>query len=204
MTNRAPTAVLFDADGVLQYPPTEWHELVAGARDGFFPRLLEIESDFLVGTRGADEWPRALDAFLASEGTGMTSEAFLHGWLAFRPDPAALQVVRDVRAAGIRTCLATNQQEYRARMMHEGRFYDDVMDDQFFSYLVGARKPQPEYFHAILEATGLVAGEVLFIDDVAANVEAARAVGLRGRHKPEHQGPDVLRATLVEEGALSA
>lgn len=198
-----PAAVAFDADGVLQYPPAAWRELMADAAPGFLSRLLDVEADFLVGTRSAQEWPDVLDGLLAGEGQ-ITRERFLDAWLAFRPDPAALAVVEQVRAGGIRTALATNQQEYRARMMHEGRFYDDVMDEQVFSYQIGARKPHPAYFEALLDGLGLDAGQVLFLDDVEENVEAARALGLRARHKPDTEGPDALRAILVEEGALPA
>lgn len=197
-----PTAVLFDADGVLQYAPPAWRDLVARARPGFFDRLLVRERPFLDGRER--DWLPALDGFLADEGGAISRDDFLDAWMAFRPDPAALAVVGEVRAAGVRTVLATNQQAHRAAMMHDLRFYDDVMDDQFFSYLMGALKPDAAYFRAILDATGLPAGDVLFIDDVEANVEGARALGIRARHKPEHDGPDALRAILVEEGVLPA
>lgn len=197
-----PAAVLFDADGVLQYAPAAWTDLRARTRPGFVDRLLGHEQPFLVGEQ--TDWVPTLERFLADEGGDITRDDFLDAWMAFRPDPAALAVVAQVRAAGVRTYLATNQQAHRAAMMHDGRFYDDVMDDQFFSYRMGACKPDPAYFRAILDATGLAAGDVLFIDDVEANVEGARAVGLRARHKPEHDGADALRAILVEEGALPA
>ena len=47
-----------------------------------------------------------------------------------------------------------------------------------FSCEVGFVKPQEEIYHALVEASGCEAGHLLFIDDRAGNVEAARRAGL--------------------------
>jgi putative hydrolase of the HAD superfamily len=39
-------------------------------------------------------------------------------------------------------------------------------------------KPAPEAFHVALDGLALPANEVLFLDDGAANVQAARALGI--------------------------
>jgi HAD superfamily hydrolase (TIGR01509 family) len=46
------------------------------------------------------------------------------------------------------------------------------------SYDVGARKPAPLYFERALQRAGLAPHELLFVDDVAENVAAARALGI--------------------------
>lgn len=52
--------------------------------------------------------------------------------------------------------------------------------DRFFtSFELHERKPDAEFFLKIFAETGLHAGEVLFVDDTAENVEAARRVGIR-------------------------
>lgn len=46
------------------------------------------------------------------------------------------------------------------------------------SYEVGARKPAADYFQRVLARTGLAPHELLFVDDVPANVAAARELGI--------------------------
>lgn len=45
---------------------------------------------------------------------------------------------------------------------------------------VGAAKPEPAVYEALIERHGVVPAESVFIDDQAANVEAARRLGFRG------------------------
>jgi len=47
----------------------------------------------------------------------------------------------------------------------------------FFSSRIGACKPSREAFAAVEAGLGLAPAEILFIDDTAANAEAARALG---------------------------
>lgn len=47
------------------------------------------------------------------------------------------------------------------------------------SYEVGALKPEPHIYEAAITAMGVPAGAILFLDDLAQNVEAAREAGLQ-------------------------
>lgn len=68
-----------------------------------------------------------------------------------------------------------------------------------FSYRIGARKPEPAAYAAALDVLGGPAPErVLLIDDLAPNVAAARAAGLRAAHVPDEAA---LRALLADLAA---
>jgi putative hydrolase of the HAD superfamily len=54
---------------------------------------------------------------------------------------------------------------------------DAWLEPLFLSCEIRACKPSPEAFAAVEASLGLPPGEILFIDDTAANVEAARARG---------------------------
>jgi len=69
----------------------------------------------------------------------------------------------------------------------------------FVSSELGLRKPEPEAFSAIAEATGIRLDTFLFFDDTEENVKAARAVGMPAIHVTDHN--DVKQA-LLEIGAL--
>jgi glucose-1-phosphatase len=50
----------------------------------------------------------------------------------------------------------------------------------FLSYQLKAFKPEPEIFARVIEQISFPPGEILYIDDLAENVEAARVAGLIG------------------------
>ncbi len=57
---------------------------------------------------------------------------------------------------------------------------DDAFDVLIISAEVGVMKPDPEIFEMALEKAGVLAKDSAFVDDVPANVEAARALGMYG------------------------
>jgi putative hydrolase of the HAD superfamily len=68
------------------------------------------------------------------------------------------------------------------------------------SHEVGACKPDPAIFTVALERAVLPAEDVMFFDDLAANVEAACSLGIRGR---QAKGVDGVRRCLEREGLLT-
>ena len=55
--------------------------------------------------------------------------------------------------------------------------FEDVTDDIVYSHEVGLVKPDPAAYALVTRRLRVEAGEVLFLDDVEANVVAARALG---------------------------
>ena len=58
----------------------------------------------------------------------------------------------------------------------------DCFDGMLASWREGVVKPDARIFKLLLERFGLTAGECIFVDDAAINVEGARRVGMRGWH----------------------
>src|SRR4051812_37980774 len=52
----------------------------------------------------------------------------------------------------------------------------------FVSSAIGRRKPEAAAFEYVVGEIGVPAGEILFFDDLAENIEAAKRVGLQGVH----------------------
>ena len=75
-------------------------------------------------------------------------------------------------------------------------------DEQFFikayySHLIGYRKPDTDCYEFVLEDADLVAAETLFVDDVAANTEAAKMLGIQVyTHDPATKLGDQLAQIL--------
>lgn len=58
-------------------------------------------------------------------------------------------------------------------------FDDEPFERLFFSAELGVRKPDPESFRRVTLLLDAAPGDILFVDDGAANLEAARAAGWR-------------------------
>ena len=196
----AVRAVLLDADGVLQLIGTPWYRaLSAGGGEAFARALLSGEGPALSGRESLRD---LLERLVVELGLSKDADALMVLWRRATPDPPAWRLVRDLRAAGYLTVLATNQHEERREWMRTALGYDGLCDVDAYSCLLGAAKPDPDYFRAALEMAGVGAGEALFVDDSAENIVAATALGLRTLHHPTDAGGRVLRHGVVE--ALSA
>lgn len=75
----------------------------------------------------------------------------------------------------------------------------DAFEIALGSQQLGLRKPEPAIFEIAVARLGVAPGAVLFFDDSRANVDAARAAGLRAAHV---NGPGGVRSHLAEAGLL--
>jgi HAD superfamily hydrolase (TIGR01509 family) len=89
-------------------------------------------------------------------------------------------VVDRLRAAGVSTaCLSNTNEAHWNRMLTDERAYPSVrrLEHRLASHLLGVAKPDEAAYRAVENATGRLAAEILFFDDVPANVDAARRIG---------------------------
>lgn len=200
MTSGEIRAVLFDADGVLQGARPGWKErltcLVPPERGEEF--LDEVFAAELPPLRGEGSFPDELAKVLTRWNLTVGVHDVLTVWNDIEVYDDALDVVREVRAAGTTVCLATNQQAYRASYMRANLGYDTLFDAEFYSCDLRLAKPDPAYFRAVLRCIGVPGEAALFIDDSELNVEGARTAGLRAEHFPPASGPAALRAVLSQ------
>jgi len=188
-------AVLLDADGVLQLIGTPWDQaLTNGGGERFCRRLLAEEGPAL---RGDEDLRTLLERLVDELRLGASVEELLDLWWRATPDPAAWQAVRELRAAGYTTVLATNQQHERRAWMRSVLGYDGLCDVDAYSCTLGVAKPSAEYFRTVLDLVGVAPQEALFVDDSAANVSAAATLGIRTVHHPADAGGDLLRQEIV-------
>lgn len=201
------TTILFDADGVVQWPKPDrramWIELL-GARhqvvDEFFQALLDLERTCY---RGERDFVAALPDLLRDWRCAGTVDDLLRAWTAIKVDAEVLALVRTVRAAGVICCLATNQEPFRGRYMSQTLGYGAVFDHQFYSCELGFHKPDAKYFGAILNRVGRSPQEVLFIDDKEPNTMAAASIGIHAQTftpKPGTSPVDEMRRVLSDYG----
>ncbi len=98
----------------------------------------------------------------------------------FVPNPETCELLPELRER-YRLVLLSNTTDIHSRWFL--RQFADVVahfDRVVLSHEVGARKPHPRIYEHCLDHAGCAASECLFVDDMPANIEAARACGWQG------------------------
>ncbi len=102
------------------------------------------------------------------------------GGFSFIVNEPMIELVAALRANGVRTGILTNNVREIRPMWWELQPWPALFDDVVDSHEVGMRKPNPAIYHLALERLGATADRTAFCDDLAANVDAAAALGLHG------------------------
>jgi putative hydrolase of the HAD superfamily len=85
-----------------------------------------------------------------------------------------------IHSRGIKTAILSNMQTDMAAHVRRNFAWLRHFDHQIFSCEVHAIKPDPVIYQHSLALLKIAPSEVLFIDDREENIQAARAVGIRG------------------------
>jgi len=132
-------------------------------------------------------------------GIGISDAQFLEGWNAIfageMPGIAPL-----LKRAAARLPLYAFSNTNRPHVEHFSKAYADVLGhfrQVFLSSSIGLRKPDAAAYDHVVRAIGVPAERIVFFDDVAANIEGARARGLVAVHVTS---PDDVAETLAALG----
>jgi len=96
-----------------------------------------------------------------------------------RPQPAMLELAKELRTRGVKTAVLSNTQTSHARLMREMGVFSGF-DPVLLSCEIGKRKPKREAFLEVLKRVRLSASSCAFVDDTEENVEAASCLGFHG------------------------
>jgi putative hydrolase of the HAD superfamily len=134
-----------------------------------------------------------------SLGIGISDAQFLEGWNAIfageMPGIAPL-----LKRAAARLPLYAFSNTNRPHVEHFSKAYADVLGhfrDIFLSSTIGLRKPDAAAYDHVVKAIGVPASRIVFFDDLADNIEGARARGLVGVHVTS---PDDVAEALAALG----
>jgi putative hydrolase of the HAD superfamily len=204
-------AVISDFGGVLTSPMTEsfvgvldssgvsLEELgkammAIAERDGSNP-LAEVETGRVsVATflgRISDQLSAQVGSQVELDGFG--ERYFRH----LKPNQRLIDYMRGLRERGYKMAICTNnirewEQLWRAMLPVE-EIFDVVVDSAF----VGSRKPEPRIYEITLERLGASPEAAVFIDDIEANCEGARRLGMHAiRFRSTDQAIEDIEAAL--------
>ncbi len=150
--------------------------------------FFDIES----GALSADEF---LQAYRELTGYAATFADIEWAWRGFVSEPPKerLEWLLQLRQEGYHVAMLSNTNPF---LMHycestaftpEGHPISYYFHRVYYSYLLGACKPDPLAFRRMMEQGGYKANECLFLDDALHNALAARDMGMHSLHVPDNE-----------------
>jgi putative hydrolase of the HAD superfamily len=205
MTNpTAPKILLMDADGVIIRPPRPFSQLHADQRS-FEAREIEpfFEGDFRLATVGKADVKELINKHRDLWHWDGTPDELLRRWFEAEHhiDHELLNVLQQIRAAGVPVYLATDQEKYRAAYLRDVMF-PGKFDGAFISCEIGYEKTEPEFFIAVLEQLrakypAITPADIAFFDDSPAKVESARTLGIAAQFYANRSQIDHILTIIV-------
>ncbi len=174
-------AVVFDIGSVLEVIddaafPVPFEERL-GLTPGSVAAAADFEGDPGLGELTEDDlrrhWQRRLGLSDAQAVELMTD---YWRWYVGSLDQMLVDWFAGVRGRGLKAGILSNSGPgAREAERHWG--FEAMTDDLVYSHEVGLAKPDPAVYALVAARLGVEGSEIVFLDDVAANVDAARAAG---------------------------
>jgi len=179
-------ALILDADGVV----IKDHEYFSVRYKRDFGKSLNDEvitnffrNEFRKASIGKADLKELLKERFNEWGWKGTFNELLEYW--FRGERAlderVLEITKKLRSKGIKVCLASDNEKYRAEYLLNEVGLKSQFDDTFFSCSLGHTKSEPEFFQAVIKKLKLKPEEIVYFDDDPKNVANAKKVGIDAR-----------------------
>ena len=206
----APSTVIFDLGGVLvDWDPRYLYRTLLPSDDAMEQFLAEVcTPEWNAGQDAGRPWSEAVERLIAEfpDHAELIRAYDDRWWETIGGEfPGTVEVLRSLRDGGVRLYALTNWSAEKFDLTYP-RF-------EWLSWFAGivvsgkerVVKPDPRIFEILLERYDIDPADAVYIDDVARNVEAAAALGLRALHftSPEHLRDDLaaLGLPVVERSA---
>ncbi|MBY0359578.1 MAG: HAD family phosphatase [Candidatus Obscuribacterales bacterium] len=180
----------------------EWDEVCAGfcRASGRSPAELKAGMNH-VAQLGYESGKVSTQVFLAELnnllGITMGVDQFSELWVrTFRENQEMARLLAHLKTQRP-LCLLSNTNEVHYEHLQKEFDVERHFDEIVLSYKVGLVKPDPLIYEEVLQRSGIPAEHCLFIDDLEANVAAARQVGMQAI---QFQGVANLKAELSKFG----
>jgi len=116
---------------------------------------------------------------------------------ALQPNPEMIDLMRELKAAGYRMAMLTNNVREWEPLWRSMLPVDEIFEEIVDSAFVGLRKPEARIYELTLERIGMPAEACLFIDDLSPNCDGAAAVGMQAIHfRDNEQTIAAIRAAV--------
>ncbi|WP_057936690.1 HAD family hydrolase [Algoriphagus resistens] len=167
---------------------TDFHHKV----DGFY--LTDFHKDYEVGRMDSDRFRQEVRAYFQQDWSDGKVDELWNNLLLKIPSER-LELISKLRENfQVGVLSNTNSIHIQAvnsilKNEHGLENFDPIFDWVFFSHEMGLSKPSLEIYEKMLVDLGTSGDRVIFFDDLPANVEGAKAVGIQAVHVT---GPEVI------------
>ncbi len=199
--------VVFDLGGVLvDWNPRYLLRKVMPGREAEMETILAdvLNHDWNLARDAGDSWPDAMDELVATYPQwAEIFRAYDERWdeTIGGEKSETVAILAELRDAGVPLYALSNWSEEKFPRAEERFDWLGWFDGVVVSGRVKLIKPDAAIFRYLLDTYGLVADEILFIDDHEPNIVSARALGIRAHH---FRDATSLREELVEAGFLDS
>lgn len=180
--NTKPRAVVFDLGRVF----LEFDYLKGARRIAARARIPADEIVRLISTHPAmiayetgrirtDEFFQVMQQLTGFNGSA--EEFFAFFTEVFTPVEEMIEFNDRLRARGVRTYILSNTNEVTVQYIRRTYPFFARFDGYVFSHEQGVMKPEAAIYRAVEQLTGLSGPALFYVDDLPANVQAARTLG---------------------------
>lgn len=200
-------AVVFDIGGVLQITPStgwqsRWEEELGLESGGIDARLHAVYRAGTTGSITLAEAERRIATILKLDAQQL-ADVMNELWNEYLGslDVALTNWFRALRPR-YRTGILSNSW-VGAREKEDERYgFGSLCDTLVYSHEEGLEKPEPRFYEIVCGRLGVTSAETVFVDDLRANVAAARALGMHVvLHRGETAETIAALEALLESGA---
>lgn len=204
--------VIFDLGRVLIRICDHWHEAcnIAGVTPtdalgdkAIAAAILDLGNEFESGRLTPDDY-----FALAASHAGMSPDdvsGVVSAWLK-GPFEGGEALIDELLAADITTACLSNTNHVHWQLMHEHpkqKLPLTKLHHRFASHIIGCMKPEAGIYQHVEDTTGLPPEAIVFFDDNAANIAAARGRGWRAHQIDTSADPITqMRNKLTQLGVL--
>jgi haloacid dehalogenase superfamily, subfamily IA, variant 3 with third motif having DD or ED len=176
------STVLFDLGNVLAYIDFSafWRDLgflraeeIAPFRDGYTALTLHYETGYI----STDDYLNGLRTVFKNKFTIVQLEQAF-SCIIQQPVEGITDIVKRISAA-YQTALVSNTNEIHYRLSLTKFEGLKILQKHYLSYQLHVMKPERGFYDAIIKDQGIHPSQLLFIDDIAENVKAAKSAGMQ-------------------------
>ena len=195
-------ALLFDLGGVVLEIDfgrvfAAWASFSGASAESIAARF-RFDGRYEAHERGEIEVLEYFDSLRGSLGINLSDEQFAAGWndIFVGEVPGVRSLLRQAAGAVPLYALSNTNQAHARYWRREYREVMRPFRELFLSSELRLRKPAPAVFHDVVRRIDVSPERIAFFDDLAENVEGARAAGLKAFHV---SSPSAIASALQNE-----
>ncbi len=199
---RKPRLLLFDLGNVLvKFEPDRFSRALGldpnSSQYHYESSVRDLTNRFESGKCSTDEYFASLRAYLHNKfNDSLLRKAFLS--VLTDPIPGMEDLIRRATER-LPAAVVSNTNEYHFSSVLPRIHALDFLPRRYLSYQLGVIKPLPEFYERVKRGESAEPEEMLFIDDVEKNIDAAKKAGMSGHL---FRGAEGLEKHLMSLGVL--